>query len=254
MGFVADDPLLPMSGLANDVRQHVSLFVHLVLSDQASILLCLACLNTLLGIATFSTKLPLLQNSCRDNGQIMPNKTSNASSVLSGTSVAHSLAYLIFHKHLTFLRMVRGLMGARELLVACMLVTFMSGCSTSKTSDSNVSVFADVERFVGVLPCDECSMLRTDLTLKRDVNDGTPDGFVLHQTEVDAVAGNVSSTSWGQWRIEQKDEDIYYVMDHQPQDIVLRLSGDGTRLLWAGKRPQDHQNVSFILRPADPIR
>ncbi|USZ50645.1 hypothetical protein [Halomonas sp. DN3] len=111
------------------------------------------------------------------------------------------------------------------------------------------------ERFIGELPCEGCRLVRADITLKRDEESGQPDGFFMHRTRVDAAEGNVSSTLWGGWRQEQRDDATYYCLEARPQEITLQLSEEGERLLWVPPDPgqSDEELVGFALRQAEPL-
>ena len=145
-----------------------------------------------------------------------------------------------------------------RLFVAVMsvfLVFLIGGCSSSDVVDLSRPDVVVTERFVGELPCKECRLVRADITLKRDQESGRPDGFFMHQTRVDAAEGNVSSTLWGDWYQEQRNDDIYYHLDADPAAIILRLSEEGDRLHWVppDSGQDDEELTGFVLRQAEPM-
>ena len=140
-------------------------------------------------------------------------------------------------------------------VVPVLLIALISGCSSSDVMESSPQEVVVTERFVGELPCTGCRLVRADITLKRDEESGQPDGFFMHRTRVDAAEGNVSSTLWGDWRQEHRDDATYYCLEARPQEITFQLSEEGDRLLWV---PPDSAGdgdelVGFVLRQAEPL-
>lgn len=140
-------------------------------------------------------------------------------------------------------------------LASVFLIAMIGGCSSSDVKPSSQQEVVVIERFVGELPCEGCRLVRADITLKRDEESGQPDGFFMHRTRVDGAEGNVSSTRWGDWRQEHRDDAIYYCLDARPQEITFQLSEEGERLLWVAPDSgrSDEELVGFVLRQAEPL-
>lgn len=138
------------------------------------------------------------------------------------------------------------------LMVACLFV--LGGCASGAVDAAHPAVDELEMRFVGSLPCDDCRVIRADLTLHRDAESGQPERFFLHQTHVDASAGNITSTSWGNWLLMPTDEAIYYRLESRPQPIVLRLEDEGQRLGWVGLMEDHGEGDTYELRRAELIR
>ncbi|MGQ7246818.1 copper resistance protein NlpE N-terminal domain-containing protein [Halomonas sp. V046] len=128
------------------------------------------------------------------------------------------------------------------------------GCASGTGGADSAGVIEPETRFVGNLPCDDCRVIRADLTLHRDAESGQPKQFFLHQTHVDAVGGNVTSTSWGDWQLMPADDAMFYRLESGPQPMVLRLEDDGQQLGWVGLKDSHDDDVSYELRRAALMR
>lgn len=134
------------------------------------------------------------------------------------------------------------------------LLLGLGGCASTIDDENTGASVEPVTRFVGTLPCDDCRVIRADLTLHRDPESGLPEKYFLQQTHVDAVGGDFTSTLWGDWRLMPTDEEMYYRIEGLPKPIILRVEEEGQRLGWGGVRdPRDMESFHELTR-AEPLR
>lgn len=104
-----------------------------------------------------------------------------------------------------------GTLGLSVMLAAC----------DSDSSDEDAAVEerpTSFERFNGVLPCQDCDGIKTDLTLKLDQY-GKPNGYVMSETYQGDTAGARISNRSGHWALlEHKGEGSVYQLDPEDKD------------------------------------
>lgn len=126
---------------------------------------------------------------------------------------------------------------------------FLTACAGTPTNDNAIKVS---ERFKGLLPCDNCRAINTDLILKRDAVTGAPDGFYLHEVRIDAPGGDHVNTSWGKWfrtnSATDKDQQIYVLWPEVGPQRSYQLSANGDKLM-----PLDNQGKTVNNRAGNPI-
>ncbi|ALM53995.1 hypothetical protein AR456_18235 [Halomonas huangheensis] len=137
-------------------------------------------------------------------------------------------------------------------MVLVMLGLALVGCAS--TDDQNRAPDEQVSRFVGTLPCGDCRAIRADLTLFRNLDDGSPEQYVLQETHVDAVGGDFTSTTWGDWQLSSNGEHEFYRLENTPGPLILRVEHDGKRLGWAGGQTLPKGEGSYELVRDEPLR
>lgn len=133
-----------------------------------------------------------------------------------------------------------------------MLGLLLVGCASTE-EQQDTALYERTSRFVGTLPCEDCRVIRADLTLMRDTDDGSPEQYVLQQTHVDAVGGDFTSTIWGDWQLSSNGEYEFYRFDGTPGPLILRVEHDGKRLGWAGGQTLPKDDSSYELVRAEPL-
>lgn len=99
-------------------------------------------------------------------------------------------------------------------------------------------------RYIGVLPCADCSGIRTDLILFVAMDSTTPAGYLLRETYLGAKEGDQIFESEGAWRtVHGSSTDpratIYQLDIGQPDELrhFLRLGPDSVRQLDKDRAP-----------------
>ncbi len=131
----------------------------------------------------------------------------------------------------------------------------LGGCVSSPAAEEKEASFELVTRYIGLLPCSDCRVIRADLTLHRDAEDGRPAGYFLQQTHVDAVGGDYTSTFWGEWRLRPVGDALHYRLEGLERPVVLRIEEEGELLGWVNIREfRDLEAASYELWRAEPLR
>lgn len=138
-------------------------------------------------------------------------------------------------------------------LILLMPGLLLTGCASTE-EQQEASLYERTSRFIGTLPCEDCRVIRADLTLTRDTEDGSPEQYVLQQTHVDAVGGDFTSTVWGNWQISANGDYQYYRLEGTPGPLLLRVEQDGKHLGWAGGQTLPDGNIDHELVRAEPLR
>lgn len=102
-------------------------------------------------------------------------------------------------------------------LATTAMLVVLAACSTPPPRSG--PAFKPVERFVGTLPCEDCSGIRTDLVIHRDPDTGTPSGFLLNRERIDAVGGERITSAWGSWEVARPAEARTLARYHMTPEI-----------------------------------
>lgn len=126
---------------------------------------------------------------------------------------------------------------------------FLTACAGTPQNDNAIKVS---ERFKGMLPCDNCRAINTDLILKRNAVTGDPDGFYLHEVKIDGAGGNRVSTSWGKWfqtdSVNNDQRKIYILWPEVGPQRSYQLTAEGDAL-----QPLDNQGKPLNTANGTPV-
>ncbi len=118
----------------------------------------------------------------------------------------------------------------------------LSGCSSAPDTGPADYTPPPIERFVGTLPCQDCRLIRADLTLHRDSESGKPTAFFLQEAHVDAIGGDFVTTQWGDFEAETSDSTTYLRLERDaPLMLKMEEGGDTLELMGQQDTDSDYQ-------------
>ncbi|MDI6005286.1 copper resistance protein NlpE N-terminal domain-containing protein [Cobetia marina] len=122
------------------------------------------------------------------------------------------------------------------------LLSLLAGCSSTPEQGPTDYVPPPIERFVGTLPCQDCRLIRADLTLHRDPESGEPTAFFLQEAHVDAVGGDFVTTQWGDFEAETSDSTTYLHLERDtPLNLKMQEGGDTLKLMGQKGADSDYE-------------
>lgn len=99
----------------------------------------------------------------------------------------------------------------RLIFSACFFL--LAACSSSPETKESLAI--ETEVFDGILPCENCKGISTQLILKRKIESGKPKGFFLHEVRIDSPGGNRVNSIWGEWSQKgdtKNEEEVVYIL------------------------------------------
>src|SRR5678815_1162337 len=107
--------------------------------------------------------------------------------------------------------------SALLVVIACGL-----GVLTTRAQKKAESTQSKITVYEGVLPCADCSGLKTELTLYRNARTSAPETYKLRETYLGKPAG--TRTTVGKWTIlrgtpDNPDATIYQLSPDKPQEV-----------------------------------
>ena len=90
---------------------------------------------------------------------------------------------------------------------------FIAACSNSPKKTESLAI--ETKKFSGVLPCENCTGISTELILKRNTASDTPAGFFLHEVKIDSPGGERVNSLWGEWSQKSNNtnqKEVVYIL------------------------------------------
>lgn len=107
--------------------------------------------------------------------------------------------------------------------------------------------------FEGVLPCEGCGGVKTELTLYQDIANSENNSYTLKETYLGGKTGDTTFTSTGKWDIlkgtpTDKDATIYFLNYEEPDDARYFLKQSDSSVLMLDKDQKIISPGNYTLR------